>query len=298
MTNTGSAIDTDLSRFLDQVSGRVSAALSAWLPDPAGDELAQAMAHIVFSGGKRLRPALVELGCLHVGGRPEQALAPAVAVELIHAYSLVHDDLPCMDDAELRRGKPCVHVLWGEAMGVLAGDALLTLAFEVLGRHALPGAPVADMLVTLGAAAGQAGMVGGQVDDLAAEGGPVDTEQVRRIHLGKTAALISGSLRVGAQAGGGTDQQVATLEQAGTDLGLAFQITDDLLDVEGDAALLGKAAGADAQADKATWPAAVGAEQARADATALVRRAQDAVRGGPQEALLVALGQHILARSH
>ena len=109
----GSATQTDLAQFLDEVSARVGRALQDWLPSPSEGALAAAMAHIVFSGGKRLRPALVELGCLHVGGRPEQALAPAAAVELIHAYSLVHDDLPCMDDASLRRGKPCVHVLWG-----------------------------------------------------------------------------------------------------------------------------------------------------------------------------------------
>jgi geranylgeranyl pyrophosphate synthase len=298
MTAMDSTLDADLSAFLDEVGVTVDEALTRWLPEPGSNDLAAAMAHIVFSGGKRLRPALVHLGCDDVGGRREAALAPAVAVELIHAYSLVHDDLPCMDDAELRRGKPCVHKLWGEAMGVLAGDGLLTLAFEVLGRYAVADAPVGALVATLGEAAGWAGMVGGQVDDLEGEGKPVTVERVRRIHLGKTAALLSASLRLGAQAGGGSQVDVERLGQAGTELGLAFQIVDDLLDVEGSAEVLGKAAGADAEAGKATWPAAVGAPQARDDAAAAVARARELGRGGRRGALLDALGEHILSRVH
>lgn len=291
-----SSVRPDLDAFLGEVSARVDVALGEWLPDPSSGDLAAAMAHIVFSGGKRLRPALVELGCLDVGGRSEQALAPAVAVELVHAYSLVHDDLPCMDDAELRRGRPCVHVLWGEAMGVLAGDALLTLAFEVLGLRALPDAPVGPLVAVLGRAAGWEGMVGGQVDDLQSEGCVPDVERVMAIHLGKTAALLSASLQLGALAGGGTPQQVERLGRVGRDLGLAFQIVDDLLDVEGTTVELGKRAGADADVAKATWPAVVGVVQARADAEAAVARALAAGAGGAAGSLLDALGERVLRR--
>jgi len=294
----------ELDGFLVNVTGRVDTCLRAWTPaaDRAGD-LTAAMEHIVFSGGKRLRPALVALGALDVGGTLDQAMAPAAAIELVHAYSLVHDDLPCMDDASLRRGKPCVHVVWGEALGVLAGDGLLTLAFEVLARHAEPGAPVGELVAVLAEASGWEGMVGGQVLDLAAEGQAAAGQApgrslVEAIHLGKTAALISGALRMGALAGGGNEEDVARLGGIGIDLGVAFQIVDDLLDVEGDTAVLGKAAGADGEAGKATWPAAVGVERARADAGEAVRRAREAGSGGLQSGLLAALGERILSRSH
>jgi geranylgeranyl pyrophosphate synthase len=256
--------------FMNDGRKVVDDALHRWTPDErAAGDLAAAMRHIVFAGGKRFRPALVFLGCEHVGGRRDDALGAAAAVELVHAYSLVHDDLPCMDDATLRRGKPCVHVVHGEAMGVLAGDALLTLAFEVLARHTPPGAPLAEMVTALGEAAGWDGMVGGQVADLAAEGQAPDLERVHRIHAGKTAAMISVSVRLGALVGGGDDSQVNRLAEAGRDLGLAFQIVDDLLDVESTTEALGKAAGADAEREKMTWPAVVGVEQARTDAREL-----------------------------
>lgn len=293
-----SATSPDLGAFFGQVGARVDGALRRWLPEPDTGPLAAAMEHIVFSGGKRLRPALVELGCRDVGGDPADALAPGAAVELIHAYSLVHDDLPCMDDAQLRRGKPCVHVLWGEAMGVLAGDALLTLAFEVLGQHSRPELPIGKMVAELGRGAGWNGMVGGQVHDLAGEGGPLDLAAVKAIHLGKTAALIASSLRLGALAGGADTKRVEHLGRVGIDLGLAFQIVDDLLDLEGSTEALGKPAGADAVAGKATWPAAVGPERARADAEALVARALTTAGGGACEGLFAALGQRILRRSH
>jgi len=280
-----------------QADGRelVEPALERWLPTEAqAGPLAAAMRHIVFAGGKRLRPALVLLGAQHVGGRRQDALAAAAAVELVHAYSLVHDDLPCMDDATLRRGRPCVHVVWGEGLAVLAGDALLTLAFEVLARHTPPGCPVGAMVVALGEAAGWEGMVGGQVEDLAAEGQVPELERVRRIHAGKTAAMMSVSLRLGALAGGAGAEETEALARVGRDLGLAFQIVDDLLDVQGTTAELGKQAGADAEHGKMTWPAVVGVERSRRDARELVEGALAACPPGAAGAVLQALAQSIL----
>jgi geranylgeranyl pyrophosphate synthase len=237
------------------------------------------------------------MGCEQVGGRRENALGAAAAVELVHAYSLVHDDLPCMDDATLRRGKPCAHVVYGEAMGVLAGDALLTLAFELLARHTPAGAPLAEMTVALGEAAGWDGMVGGQVADLAAEGQAPDLERVHRIHTGKTAAMISVSVRLGALVGGGAADRVNQLAEAGRDLGLAFQIVDDLLDVEGTTEALGKQAGADAERDKMTWPAVVGVEQARKDARDLVDSVTARCAEGGAAELFTDLGAFLLPRT-
>ncbi|MCB9897589.1 MAG: polyprenyl synthetase family protein [Planctomycetes bacterium] len=289
----------DLDTFLGESSARVDAALDAWLPPAEGDDpiavLGRAMRHIALSGGKRLRPALVFAGCLDVDGESDDALGAAVAIEMVHAYSLVHDDLPCMDDATLRRGKPCVHVLHGEAMGVLAGDALLTQAFEVLAEHTPDACPVGEMVVCLARASGWAGMVGGQVLDLDGEAARPDVERVRRIHLGKTAALLAGALRLGVLAGRGERARAERLEAAGRELGLAFQIVDDLLDLEVDAQQLGKDAG-DVEAGKMTWPAAVGREQAWDDARACVARARPLVAGGAAEGLLVQLGERILSR--
>lgn len=288
----------DLARFLDEGAERVDAALETWLPavDEAGD-LAAAMRHIVFSGGKRLRPNLVFLGCVDVGGDRDDALGAAAAVEMIHAYSLLHDDLPCMDDGELRRGRPCAHLVYGEATAVLAGDALLTLAFEVLAEHTPARRPAAVMAAALARAAGWSGMVGGQVADLAAEGKAPDVERVAAIHAGKTAALIAGSLEIGALAGGGAAEDAARLAVVGRHLGLAFQIVDDVLDSEGTTEQLGKVAGADAERDKMTWVAAVGLEAAKRDAAREMERALAAGEGGEARGLLAALGERVLRRS-
>lgn len=276
----------------------VDEALDAWLPrEQDSGDIAAVMRHIVFAGGKRFRPALVFLGCEQVGGRRDDALGAAAAVELVHAYSLVHDDLPCMDDATLRRGKPCAHVVFGEAMGVLAGDALLTLAFELLAGRTPAGAPLAEMTVALGTAAGWDGMVGGQVADLQAEGQAPDLERVHRIHSAKTAAMISVSVRLGALAGGGSDAQVNQLAEVGRDLGLAFQIVDDLHDVEGTTEQLGKQAGADAARGKMTWPAVVGVEQARRDARELIDSVTARCAEGSAAELFADLGAFLVPRT-
>jgi len=283
--------------WLDVAAGDVDTALQAWVPARAArGDLAAAMRHITFAGGKRFRPALVLLACEHVGGARSDALPAAAALELLHAYSLVHDDLPCMDDAVLRRGRPCAHVVYGEALGVLAGDALQALAFEVLARHTPAARPVGAMVAALARSAGWAGMVGGQADDLAAEGQPPDVERVRGIHAGKTAAMIDASLRLGALAGGAPQARADALGDAGRDFGLAFQIVDDLLDLQGTTSQLGKAAGADAAREKMTWPAAVGVDAAGRDARALVASALERVGPGARTPVFEALGAFLLDR--
>jgi geranylgeranyl pyrophosphate synthase len=219
-------------------------------------------------------------------------------MELVHAYSLVHDDLPCMDDASLRRGRPCVHLLYGEAMGVLAGDGLLTLAFEVLARGTPESGPIGAMTEALARGAGWHGMVGGQVLDLAADDSEPDLDQVREIHLGKTAALIATSLRLGALVGGGDSANVERLELFGRDIGLAFQIVDDVLDESLDPVQMGKDTGADADNNKLTWPGVVGLTQAKADARHLVDESLIHAEGGQATALLVGLAEKVLSRQN
>ena len=288
---------SDFEADLERTRVAVDTLLEQVVPTEAqAGELGAAMRHIVFSGGKRLRPALVLLGCEHVGGRAGDPWGAALAVELIHAYSLLHDDLPCMDDGQLRRGQPCAHLLWGEALALLAGDALLTLAFEALAARTPADRPLGEMVVTLGQAAGWAGMVGGQVKDLAGEGQTPELERVHAIHSGKTAALISGCFRLGALAGGGAPEIVTRLGEAGRDFGLAFQIVDDLLDLQGSTAELGKTAGSDSEQRKLTWPAAVGVEASRRDAAELVQGAVARCGPGPAADRIAALGRYLLPR--
>ncbi|MDQ7006194.1 MAG: polyprenyl synthetase family protein [Acidobacteriota bacterium] len=236
--------------------------------------LREAMTHPLVAGGKRLRPLLVLAACRACGGTDAQALAPALAVEMIHTYSLVHDDLPAMDDDSLRRGKPTTHVVYGEAMAVLAGDALHTLAFETLSAADLPPERIARLVLTLARAAGGAGMAGGQALDLEAEGSTaVGEEQVAAIHRLKTGALLAASHRLGAEAAGATADLATEMEAIGAVIGLAFQIQDDVLDVTASTEELGKTAGKDAAVGKATWTAAVGLEEARRRARELMHQA-------------------------
>ncbi len=227
-----------------------------------------AMGHALLGGGKRLRPALVRAVCVQLGGSDQEALAPACAIEMVHAYSLVHDDLPCMDDDELRRGRPSCHVVYGEALAVLAGDGLLTRA---LGLLADSGGPRAALQVaSLARAAGERGMVLGQALDLAQEGRAATPEGVQRIHALKTGALLAAAVELGARAAGGDPRPLAPFGEA---LGLLFQAVDDVLDVTGEAAELGKTPGKDAAANKATLVAAMGLEGARERAAELAERA-------------------------
>lgn len=254
--------------FLAACAREVDAFLDRTLPPVAGPAatLANAMRHAVLGGGKRIRPAIAMASAIAVGGRSRDALPVAGALEMIHTYSLIHDDLPCMDDDDLRRGQPTVHVRFGEDIAVLAGDALQTLAFATIADGGAPPEVRLECVRRLAAAAGPEGMVAGQVLDMEAEGSVPDAGRLEAIHRGKTGALISASAALGALAGGGSLGQADALAAFGRELGLLFQIVDDLLDEEQTSARLGKSAGKDRAAGKATYPAVHGIEEARAEA--------------------------------
>ncbi len=256
--------------FATEWAPRIEGALEEIVPasDARPGELHAAMRHALFPGGKRLRPMLALIGARVTGGDVEAAVRPGAALELLHTYSLVHDDLPCMDDDDLRRGRPTCHKVFGDAVAVLAGDALLTLAFEVVAEGG------AAAVRCLGRAAGSLGMVGGQAADLAAEGreDPGSFEELRWIHDHKTGALITASLEVGALAGG-AGGNLSSLRQYGEKIGRAFQIADDVLDVTGTAEQIGKPPGSDEERRKLTYPAILGLEEARAQAQALADEA-------------------------
>ena len=257
---------------------RVEQALSLWVSADAPAGLGQAMRYGVLDGGKRLRPLLVRAACEAVDGDAQAALRAAVAVELIHAYSLVHDDMPCMDNDVLRRGKPTVHVQYGEASAMLAGDAMQALAFEVL----TPDAGVAPALQArlcglLARAAGHAGMAGGQAIDLASTGKALDEACLRDMHRRKTGALLQASVLMGAVTGHCSAAAWAALGDFGAALGLAFQVVDDILDVTQASATLGKTAGKDLHANKPTYVTVLGLAEARRQAAALHQQALDAL---------------------
>ena len=242
----------------------VEAALSAWVPADAPAGLGEAMRYGVLDGGKRLRPLLVLAAAHAVRGEREAALRAAVAVELIHAYSLVHDDMPCMDNDVLRRGKPTVHVKFGEAQAMLAGDAMQALAFEVLTpASGVPPLLQARLCGLLARAAGHSGMAGGQAVDLASTGLPLDEAALRDMHLRKTGALLRASVMMGGACGATEPPTWQALNDYGEALGLAFQVVDDILDVTQDSSVLGKTAGKDQSANKPTYVSVLGLEAAR-----------------------------------
>ncbi|HEX7213464.1 MAG TPA: farnesyl diphosphate synthase [Methylomirabilota bacterium] len=290
----------DLDAYMKERLAAVDAALDVFLPPETRrpETLHKAMRYSVFAGGKRLRPILVMAGAEAVGGSAEQVMPTACAMELIHTYSLVHDDLPAMDNDDFRRGVPTNHKVFGEATAILAGDALLTLAFRLVADNVRQTNPSAlEVVVDIADAAGHDGMVAGQVADLEAEGRQVGAETVDYIHAHKTGALIRTSLRVGARLCGATAEQVHTLSVAGADLGLAFQIVDDILDVVASSEELGKTAGKDQIQQKATYPAIHGLEASRARARALIDEADAALAAlGPRAQPIRALGRFILER--
>jgi len=244
---------------------RVDAALTRALPDPSTSpqRLHAAMQHAVLLGGKRMRPLLVYAAGTLFGANETALDAPAAAVELIHAYSLVHDDLPAMDDDALRRGQPTVHIAFDDATAILAGDALQSLAFEILSETPVADKVRVDLLRTLAKAAGAPGMCGGQALDIDATGTKLTLAQLERLHAMKTGALIRASVRMGALCGGASDDDLQHLDRYASALGLAFQVRDDILDIEGDSTTLGKTAGKDVMQDKATFPALIGLEASR-----------------------------------
>jgi len=270
-----------LARWLQRVEARLEAALPA--ADESPERLHQAMRHAVLGGGKRLRPMLVYAAGGTLGADEALLDAPAAAVELVHAFSLVHDDLPAMDDDDLRRGRPTVHVAFDEATAILAGDALQALAFTVLADE--PRAPPAlrvGWLSALAAATGAAGMCGGQSLDMDGTGAALALPQLERLHALKTGALIRAAVRMGALAGNADAAALAALDDYAAALGLAFQIRDDLLDIEASSEQLGKTAGKDAAQAKSTYPALLGAEGARAHLAQVAARghaALDALAG-------------------
>ncbi|MFD1709975.1 polyprenyl synthetase family protein [Ottowia sp. GY511] len=272
---------SDFATWSDQALTRVEQALTDWVPVDAPAGLGEAMRYAVLDGGKRVRPLLVLAAADAVEGHPDAALRAACAVELIHAYSLVHDDMPCMDNDVLRRGKPTVHVQFGEAQALLAGDALQALAFELLTPEPseVPASMQAELCRALARAAGGAGMAGGQAIDLASVGQPLTEEALRHMHMLKTGALLEGSVRMGAACA----QQAlsaaahAGLVRYGAAMGLAFQVVDDILDVTADSIVLGKTAGKDAAADKPTYVSVLGLDASRALAARLGDEAQSAL---------------------
>ena len=271
------------------------------LPDPetAPQRLHQSMRYAALGGGKRMRPLLVYAIGTTLGAREDLLDAAAAAVELVHCYSLVHDDLPAMDDDDLRRGQPTVHVAFDEATAILAGDALQTLAFETLATAPQPPVQRIAMLAELARASGVAGMCGGQALDIDATGASIALEELERLHALKTGALLRCAVRLGALAGNATPTQAAQLDQYADALGLAFQIRDDLLDIEGDAATLGKTAGKDIAQAKATFPSLLGVDASRArlqELLAVMRQSLDALEA--DTSALQALARQVVERSH
>ena len=295
-------MSVDVQSYMAERARAVDAALGRYLPsesDPPAT-LHKAMRYSVFAGGKRLRPVFVIAGAEAMGGRMDEVMQTACAVEMIHTYSLIHDDLPAMDNDDFRRGVPTNHKVFGEAIAILAGDALLTLAFRLLADNFAVGSDahaLRNVLIEIADAAGSAGMVGGQVADIESEGKRVGAETVDYIHTHKTAALIRASIRAGAMLAGATPSQLVALGLAGGNLGLAFQIMDDILDVTATSEELGKTAGKDQAQQKATYPAVHGLEVSRIHAKALVGEAHAALQSlGPRAEALRALGTFIVER--
>lgn len=288
-----------LARTLESLRVRVDRTLLAWLPPERGPHrvLHQSMRYSVRIGGKRLRPCLVLMSGRMLGARMADLLPAACALEMIHTYSLIHDDLPAMDDDDLRRGQPSNHKVFGEAMAILAGDGLLTLAFETIARRTRDAALVAELVRVIGAGAGHDGMVGGQAVDITSSAAKVDLKRLQHLHACKTAALFRAAVEAGGIAGHATAAQRRALRNYGHYLGLAFQVADDVLDVTADSATLGKTAGKDQQANKLTYPALLGIDRARARGRAFADQAKRALRPfGPAASLLNDLADFVVER--
>ena len=302
----------DLNAWTTRQLARVEQALSGWVAvsndAPAADgvrALETAMRYAVLDGGKRLRPLLVLATCEAVNGNEQAALRAACAVELIHAYSLVHDDMPCMDNDVLRRGKPTVHVQFGQAQALLAGDALQALAFEMLTPEGdeMPPAIQARLCRLLAQAAGYQGMAGGQAIDLASVGLPLTSPELHEMHRLKTGALLQASVMMGATCGAVLPEVEDALKHYGAAVGLAFQVVDDVLDVTADSATLGKTAGKDAAQDKPTFVSLLGLQAAQDYADQLLAQALNSVasletQGLPRTEALQALARLLVQRTH
>ncbi|MDX2065201.1 MAG: polyprenyl synthetase family protein [Fimbriimonadaceae bacterium] len=268
---------TDLAAEIAPIDARLAELLPPETDRP--ERLHAAMRYSALAPGKRIRPIMARYAAVAVGGRPDDALDAGCALELVHAFSLIHDDLPAIDNDDLRRGRPTCHVAFGENVAILAGDALFALAFQVVVATPHGGAQATDL------AQAASGLVRGETLDVLSEGQPIDAATLEFIHRHKTAALFRASGRMGARAGGGTDTEIARLGEYGECVGLAFQIADDVLNVVGDEQALGKAVGSDAERQKATYPGLYGLDSAREQALEMVERALSTLDGLPGETL-------------
>ncbi|SHE62706.1 polyprenyl synthetase family protein [Desulforamulus putei] len=288
---------------LKQWSRQVDDALNDYLPpaDAYPATIHEAMRYSVFAGGKRLRPILVLAAAKAVGGSTDKVMPVACALELIHTYSLVHDDLPAMDNDDFRRGRPTSHKVYGEAMAILTGDALLTIAFELIARcgEQCPAEAVNRVTLEIAQAAGSRGLIGGQVVDLLSENKQIEAPVLEYIHRHKTGALFRAAVRAGAILGGATAVQLEALTTYAEQMGLAFQIKDDLLDIEGDETKIGKPVGSDVKNKKVTYPSLYGLEKAREMAAAAAREATEALKiFGAEAEFLRSMMHFIINRDH
>ena len=292
----------ELKPYLVARQKEVDRALDRFLPkaSTAPATIHKAMRYSLFAGGKRLRPILCLAAAEGCGGRIASALPLACAVECIHTYSLVHDDLPSMDNDDLRRGRATCHKVFGDGIAILAGDALLTIAFEIAAHfRGTRRYDLRDILDEIAQAAGSRKLIAGQVADLEAEGRRINRGQLRYIHENKTAALLTASVRLGAMAANATPKQLAAITEFGRALGLAFQVIDDILDVTQTSEKLGKSAGKDVTAKKATYPAVLGLERSRAEARRLTSQAHSALKSlGKGATVLRALADYLLQREY
>ena len=297
----------DIRQYLKEKKERIDVALESYLPkrEDLTANLHKAMQHSLFAGGKRIRPILSIASFEAVGGTGEKILPFACALEMIHTYSLIHDDLPAIDDDDYRRGKPTCHKVFGEAIALLAGDGLLTEAFRLMtvrpekARSLTDDALLLDLINEVGLAAGVLGMVGGQVVDVESEGKAVNLPTVQYIHTHKTGAMILASVRVGARLAGPSEASLRALTRYGESLGLAFQVADDVLNVEGKAALMGKSTGSDLFKGKATYPSVLGVEESKRRAKELVEMAVDTLKEfGPEADPLREMARFVIAREY
>ena len=303
----------NIKKYLQEKKLIVDSALERYFPNPPEGEgevkpsnsLHKAIRHSLLDGGKRIRPILSIAAFEAVGGKGDYILPFSCALEMIHTYSLIHDDLPAMDNDDYRRGKPTCHKMFGEAIGILAGDGLLTEAFQLMTNRSSWGGPssdkelILDVVHEIAQAAGISGMVGGQVADIESEGKEVDLPLLQYIHTHKTGAMILASIRVGARLGGAGEETLRAFTRYGEGIGLAFQITDDILNVEGKAIALGKSTGTDLSRGKATYPSILGLEESKRRATELVQLAVESLKPyGPGAEPLREIARFIIAREN
>lgn len=298
--------NTLITQYIEEISGLVTSRLQTIFPADwdIPVNLRESMQYSLMAGGKRLRPLLVITAAEALGGSREAALPVACAVEMVHTYSLVHDDLPAMDDDDFRRGKPTNHKVFGEAMAILGGDGLLTHAFysvvEARRKHGIPAKAVLSIVEELSLFAGPAGMVGGQAADMEGEQGLTSLEQLQYIHKHKTGDLIVFCLKAGGRIAGASAAQLEALETYGRNIGLAFQIQDDILDLVGDEGKLGKRTQSDVKQQKVTYPYFIGLEASRAEMQRLTEEAKQTVSGGliSKPEMLLEIADYLLRRDH